>query len=115
MKKTKKTKKTKNKYFVIVSIPFILILWAVTYTLIGSINVEKKMNDYLTWEGQGKEDIHSMEVTHSFFNIILGYDEWNIKVIYADELTSQYFYIFKDGEIRKAGISGTSEKEDLKY
>lgn len=70
---------------------------------------------YLKNENYIKAEIKSIEVAHSFFNIILLYKEWTIKVIYEDEPTSVYMYTLEDGNIVKDGVSGTTDKEDLKH
>lgn len=85
------------------------------YVIIGSSNVEKKAWDYLESKGYQEEKIQSLEVTHSFLNVILSYDEWKIKVVYADEPTSTYSYRIVDGKIVEGGVSGTIDKEDLKH
>jgi len=85
------------------------------YVIIGSSNVEKKAWDYLEIKGYQEEKIQSLEVTHSFLNVILSYDEWKIKVVYADEPTSTYSYRIVDGKIVEGGVSGTIDKEDLKH
>lgn len=85
------------------------------YVIIGSSNVEKKAWDYLESKGYQEEEIQSLEVTHSFLNVILSYDEWKIKVVYADEPTSTYSYRIVDGKIVEGGVSGTTDKEDLKH
>lgn len=85
------------------------------YVMIGSNNVEKKAWDYLESKGHQTEEIESLEVAHSFLNLILSYDEWNIKVVYVDEPASVYRYRLADDKIVAGGVSGTTAKEDLKH
>lgn len=85
------------------------------YVIIGSNNIEKKTWSYLESKGYETEEIQSLKVTHSFLNPILSYDEWKIKVVYVDEPTSVYSYRLVDDEIVEGGVSGTTDKEDLKH
>lgn len=41
--------------------------------------------------------------------------QWIINVVYEDEPTSVYKYTLKDGNIVESGVSGTTDKEDLKH
>lgn len=73
------------------------------------------MWDYLEQENYSETDIQSLEVKHSFMNILLSYNEWTIEVVYEDEPTSVYKYTLRDGSIVESGVSGTTDKEDLKH
>jgi hypothetical protein len=92
-----------------------LFLVMIGYVIKGSSNIEKKAWNYLESKGYKIEEIQSLEVTHSFLNPILSYDEWQIKVVYVDEPTSVYSYRLVDDEIVEGGVSGTTDKEDLKH
>ena len=92
-----------------------LLVIMVGYVIIGSINIKKKTWEYLESKGYQVKEIQSLEVNHSFLNILLSYDEWKIKVIYTDEPASTYSYRYVDGEIVEGGVSGTTNKEDLKH
>ena len=48
-------------------------------------------------------------------NILLSYNEWTIDVVFEDEPTTIYKYTLKDGIIVESGVSGTTDKEDLKH
>jgi hypothetical protein len=85
------------------------------YTLLGSGRVERKTWEYLADEGYAQQDIQSVKVRHSFLNILLRYHEWTAEVVYADEPTSLYYYYPKDGGMAAGGVSGTTEKENLKH
>ena len=101
-----------KKIFIIVSI---FIMSIILYKEIGKNIVKNKMIDYLESENYDKSDIKSIDVSHYFINKILSYNEWVIKVVYEDEPTSIYFFTLKNGEIVDDGVSGTTEKEDLKH
>ncbi len=93
----------------------LVILGGFLYVGIGLNNIESKMWNYLKQENYSETDIKSIEVKHSFANIILSYNEWIIDVVYEDEPTSVYKYTLKDGNIVESGVSGTTDKEDLKH
>ncbi len=93
----------------------VLISGVFSYVGIGKNIIENKMWDYLKQENYIETDIQSIEVKHSFANILLSYNEWIINVVYEDEPTSVYNYTLKDGNIVVSGVSGTTDKEDLKH
>lgn len=93
----------------------LIILGGFLYVGIGRNNLENKMWDYLKQENYTEADIQSIEVRHSFANILLSYNKWTIEVVYEDEPTSVYKYTIRDGSIVESGVSGTTEKEDLKH
>ena len=93
----------------------LIILGRFLYVGIGRSNLESKMWDYLKQENYTESDIQSIEVKHSFANILLSYNEWTIEVVYEDEPTSVYKYTLRDGSIVESGVSGTTVKEDLKH
>ena len=93
----------------------IIILGSFLYVGIGKNTIENKMRDYLKQNSYSETDIQSIEVKHSFVNILLSYNEWTIDVVYEDEPTSVYRYTLKDGTIVESGVSGTTDKENLKH
>ena len=93
----------------------VVILGCFLYVGIGKANIENKMWGYLKEQNYSETDIKSVEVNHSFANILLSYKEWSIHVVYEDEPTSIYVYTIKNGNIIEAGVSGTTDKEDLKH
>jgi len=92
-----------------------IILGDFLYVGIGKTTIENKMWDYLKQENYSETDIQSIEVKHSFANILLSYNEWTIDVVYVDEPTSIYKYTLKNGNIVESGLSGTTDKEGLKH
>ena len=40
---------------------------------------------------------------------------WTVDVVFEDEPTSVYKYTVKEGSIVQSGVSGTTDKEDLKH
>ena len=68
--------------------------------------------------GYSESEIRSIKVQHSFLNVILRYQEWNIMVEIEDEPTVFYHYGFgKNAEVSQGGVSGSGdkEKEELKH
>ncbi len=93
----------------------VIISGSFLYVGIGKKTIENKMWDYLKQENYSETDIQSIEVKHSFANILLSYNEWTIDVVYKDEPTSVYNYTLRDGNIVESGVSGTTDKEKLKH
>jgi len=85
------------------------------YVYTGTKKAEKLIWEYLDQKGYAPAEIQSIDINHSFLNVVLSYNEWNIVVIYTDESTSIYDYHMKDGNIIEGGVSGTTEKENLKH
>lgn len=93
----------------------VVIIVLTIYDFIGTKRVENLMWEYLDDKGYTQSEIQSVEVSHSFLNIILSYNECNIVVVYKDEPTSKYSYHLKAGNIIEGGVSGTTEKDNLKH
>lgn len=105
----------KRKRLILGGILTTIILTCVIYVFAGTNKAQKLMWEYLDEKGYTQTEIQSIDVNHSFLNIILSYDEWKISVIYADEPTSIYYYGIKNDSIVEGGVSGTTDKEDLKH
>ncbi len=85
------------------------------YVGLGSLHIENRTREQLKQENYTEADIRSINVRHSFANLLLSYNEWSIDVVFADEPTSVYHYTLRDGSIVQSGVSGTTEKEDLRH
>ena len=106
----------KRKGFnIAVGILAVIILICFIYVFTGTKNAEKLMQVYLEDKGYTTEEIQSIDVNHSFLNIILSYNEWSILVRYADEPDAIYIFTVKNGQIEDSGVSGSVDKEDLKH
>lgn len=105
----------KRKGIILAVIMIVIILSCSIYVFAGIKKAEKLMWEYLGEKGYTTTEIQSTDVNHSFLNIILSYNEWNIAVVYSDEPTSIYSYHIKNGSIVEGGVSGTTNKEDLKH
>lgn len=106
---------TFKKNIILIIVVCTVFIVMIGYVVIGSNYIEKKAWNYLESKGYSTQEIQSVEVTHSYLNAILSYDEWKIKVVYTDEPTSVYSYRIVDGVIIEGGVSGTTDKEDLKH
>lgn len=93
----------------------IIILSGCLYVGIQGKNIENRMWDYLKENGYEEAEIKSVDVKHSFMNVLLSYNEWIVDVVFEDEPTSVYKYTMKDGAIVQSGVSGTTNKEDLQH
>ena len=105
----------KRKGIILTGIVAVIILSCAIYVFAGTKKAEKLMWVYLDEKGYTTTEIKSIDVNHSFLNIILSYNEWNIAVVYSDEPTSIYSYHIKNDSIVECGVSGTTNKEDLKH
>lgn len=106
----------KKKTLIIIGVIIMaVLLGAFLYVGIGRSSIENKMWDYLKDNDYEETEIASIEVKHSFVNILLSYNEWTIDVVFEDEPTTIYKYTLKDGIIVESGVSGTTDKEDLKH
>lgn len=101
--------------YITVGILAVIILTCYIYVFAGTKSTEKLMREYLEDKGYTTEEIQNIDVNHSFLNVILSYNEWNIRIRYADEPEAVYIYTVKNGQIKEAGISGKVNKEDLKH
>ena len=102
-------------FYIPVIIVTIIALSSFIYVFTGKKKAEKLTWEYLERKGYTQQEVQRIDVTHSFLNIILSYNEWNIAIIYTNEPTSTYHYTIKDGNLVEGGISGTTDKEDLKH
>lgn len=107
----------KKKTFIIIVIVFLLlVLSSFVYVSIGTNKIDNQMREKLETKGYLDQDILKIKVNHSFLNILLSYNEWNIMVEYVDEPEVLYSYTVKDGEIVFAGVSGNiPDKNKLKH
>lgn len=105
----------KKGFYIPVIILITIALFCFTYVFAGAKKAENLTWEYLDKKGYRQTEIQSIDVNHSFLNIILSYDEWNIAVVYADEPTSIYYYGIKNHSIVEGGVSGTTDKKDLKH
>lgn len=87
----------------------------IIYIIAGTKRAKNLMWEYLDKKGCSQTEIQSIDVSHSFFSKLLSYNEWNISIVYSDEPTSIYDYSVKDNAIVESGVSGTTEKDDLKH
>jgi hypothetical protein len=104
-----------KKTVIIVAAIFIIALSGCIYVSMGTRNAEKLMWGYLATKGYNEDDIEDIEIKHSFINILLSYNEWAIKVQYADEPKAKYGFTIKGGQIVETGVYGDVDKEDLKH
>jgi len=102
-------------FYITVGILAVIVLTCFIYVFTGTKNTEKLMREYLEDRGYVIEEIQSIDVNHSFLNVILSYNEWNIHVRYDDDPDAIYIYTVKNGQIKEAGVSGSVDKEDLKH
>ena len=105
----------KKALIIFATVLVIVVISSFLYVFIGEKNAEKLVWEHLENKGYTTEQIKSIDINHSFLNVILSYNEWNIKVQYIDEPDAIYGYTIKDGKIVETGVTGDVDKEDLKH
>lgn len=107
----------KKKTSITIVIGFLLLaISSFVYVSMGTNKINNQMRQELETKGYSDQDILKVEVTHSFFSVLLSYNEWNIMVEYVDEPEVLYSYTIKDGEIVFTGVSGNiPDKNELKH
>jgi len=107
--------KKKTVFIVYGALLAAIILCGCLYIGIRSNHIKNEMWDYLKTNNYEETEIKSVDVKHSVMNVFLSYNEWTIDVVFEDEQTSVYKYTVKDGCIVQSGVSGITNKEDLKH
>lgn len=107
----------KKKLAAIAAAVFLVIAAAgMVYVWQGSEMVEVQTHSYLLDKGYTNADLATIEVEHSFMNLILSNDEWISTVVFMDEPKVQYHFTWKDSAIVSAGVSGEIlDEDDLKH
>ena len=72
----------RKKYIFTTCIAVAIIVGTFTYIFVGTSKTKALMWEYLNSEGYIQTDIQRIAVSHSFFNRILSYDEWELSVIF---------------------------------
>lgn len=103
----------KKKRVIIVSVVVILVAIAgIIYVWQGSEMVEVQTHSYLLDKGYTNVDIKTIDVDHSFVNLILSRNEWTSTVVFMDEPNVEYHFTRKKKAIVSAGVSGDSPKKN---
>jgi len=100
---------------VLIAVLLVIVLAVVSYVAIGSYRLKAQAKAYLTEKGYATEEIQSIKVGHSFLNLILSYDEWNVSVQFKDEPEVVYYLTSKNKELVFRGTSGGAEKRSEKH
>lgn len=109
--------KASKKKPVIVAAIIIIIVAAIglVYLWQGMEMVEVQTHSFLLDKGYTNADIVTIEVEHSFVNLILSRDEWTSTVVFVDEPDVQYHFTWEENAIISTGVSGEiSDKSGLK-
>lgn len=106
----------KKKTVIITIVVVILIaITGIVYVWQGSEMVQVQTHSFLLDKGYTNSDIKTIEVEHSFVNLILSHDEWTSIVVFMDEPEVKYYFKWKGNAITGAGVSGEiSDKSKLK-
>lgn len=103
----------KRKIFLVTII--LLISITTLYVNIGKQLLHSKTAMHLSSIGITDDQIKSINVYHSFFSVILSYDEWVIRVVYKDEPKATYFYSYKNSKVIPRGVSGLGAPDTKLY
>lgn len=97
-----------NKKPIVIAIlaAIIIAVVGITYLWQGSEMVEVQTHSYLLDKGYTNADIATIEVEHSFVNLIMSYDEWTSTIVFVDQPDVQYHFAWKDSAIVSTGVSG---------
>ena len=97
----------------------VVAISCVIYVSIGKNAREKYVMEYLENRGYSQSQILSIKAQHSFLDIILGYKEWGVKVVFSDEPDTTYSYSFDSKKsVRQGSVSYkdiNTKIEDLKH
>lgn len=106
----------KKKSIIITAVVIIAIAAIdIAYVSLGAELVEVQTHSYLLDNGYTNADISTIDVKHSFVNLILSYDEWTSIVVFMDDPAIQYHFTWEDNAISSTGVSGEiSDKNDVK-
>jgi len=92
-----------------------IIVGNFTYIYTNKIKINHKMETYLKDKGDKDSEVKSTEVSHSFINVFLSYNEWTVSVMYNDEPNAIYYYNYSKGSISPGGISGRTKNNVYKH
>ena len=59
----------------------------------------------LEYRGYTSQDVNEIEISHSYLNRILGYNEWRISVEFKKEPDIFFWFTYRDGKIIFQGVS----------
>jgi hypothetical protein len=111
--------KKKKILWGVLSVLLTTVIICSLYVVSGIKTRENSILIYLLAQGYTRTEIQDIEARHSFINVILGYPEWTVAVIFEDEPSVVYNYSFSsDGKVTQTGVSGGDTdmgKEDLKH
>ena len=87
-----------------------------SYVQYNKSQIYNKTSNYLLVNKKYKKnEIKSIKVSHSFFNKVLSYNEWTVRVIFNDEPNAYYYFTTKDKSITFVGVSGIPGGKDYKH
>ena len=65
---------------ILVCVITVIVISCSIYVFAGTKKAKKLIWEYLDGKGYTQTEIQSIDINHSFLNIILSYNEWNITV-----------------------------------
>ena len=102
----------KKKKIIIIGVLVAIIVALISYPLIRGAIIKKKTYEYLNTKECYSKQIESIKVKHSYLNLILNYDEWNIEVKFHIDNNVKYDFTYKNKEIIFRGINDSENEKD---
>lgn len=88
------------------------IIVVATMILVLCLNVfiqQKFIRTYtyteLEYRGYSAQDVHEIEIKHSYVNLLLSYNEWRISVEFEKEPGILFWFTYRDDKIVFQGVS----------
>ena len=93
-----------NTNIIVLILVIVIVLGFISYKIIASSKMKEKTYNYLEILGYTKENVNNIEISHSFFNKLLSYNEWRIFVEMKAEPNIIFGLTYRNNEIMLDGI-----------
>lgn len=100
-----------RKYTIVILIIIVIAIPTYIFVVnpwIQKDQIEEVVVKHLQEHGYSQND-YSLSVNFHWVNKLLGYDQYNIKVIYKDEPDVNYYYSYRNQKVLPGGVAPTSE------
>lgn len=99
----------KKTFLGILSGLLVIVIVSTIYIVSGSQSRKNHVIEYLQGKGYSASEIQDVRVSYSFLNAVLGYQKWQINVVFEDEPSVVYQYSYRDGQILQRGFTGGND------
>lgn len=106
----------KKKLIIASSVISLFIVITVCYKTVATNDIRNKTYDFLETKGYTQEDITQIEISHSFVNKLLSYNEWRIFVEFKSDPDIIFAFTYRNKEIIKQGVTsdGLLDKDEIR-